>query len=223
MAFGSRLALALLAAGPAWAFPAWALHRVGVGNFEPPMPPPRLSLRFVALAVALLGFGCAHTEAHGVVFDAPQGAGGVESAGGAGGVESAGGAGSTGSANRPGQHEGVVVFASRAPAGGRELGEVHAHGGVGVKDNDVRDLYEILLSQTRSLGGNALVIESMSTHMQGVRPAYSNDRVNPACNAGCTRGVPPKRVEEVMTVELRGKALWLSPEELEKPSLPRAP
>jgi hypothetical protein len=131
--------------------------------------------------------------------------------------------GSAASARRPGQDEGVVVFASRAPAGGRELGEVHAHGGVGIRDNDVRDLYKILLSQTRSLGGNALVIESMSTHLQGARPAYSNDRVNPACNSGCTRGVPPKRVEEVMTVELRGKALRLSPEELEKPSLPRAP
>lgn len=199
---------------------------------------PQLSLRFVALAAALLGFGCAHTEAHGVLFDAHRGAGSAESftstvgaasTGSRGSATSAKSAtsamntGSAASAPRPGKDEGVVVFASRAPAGGRELGEVHAHGGVGVRDNDVRDLYKILLSQTRSLGGNALVIESMSTHLQGARSAYSNDRVNPACNAGCTRGVPPKRVEEVMTVELRGKALRLSPEELEKPSLPRAP
>lgn len=164
-----------------------------------------LSLRFAALTAAMLGFGCAHTEAHAVLFEAPPGA-----------------AGAPGGRGAP-KGDDVAVFASRAPAGGQELGEVHAHGGVGVKDNDVRDLYKILVSQTRSLGGNALVIESISTHLAGSRPAYSNDRVNPACNAGCTRGVPPKRVEEAMTVELRGKALRLSPEELDGPTLPRKP
>jgi hypothetical protein len=112
----------------------------------------------------------------------------------------------------PANREGVVVYASRRPESGRELGMVFVEGGIGLDDNDVRDLYKEAVRQTKALGGDALVIESIKTHIKGEPRRYKADRVDPACNVGCGTGVEPKSVRETMTVELRGKALRLAPE-----------
>ncbi len=118
---------------------------------------------------------------------------------------------------------GVAVFASRAPAGGEDLGVVSARGGIGVKDNNVRDLYIELVRQTKALGGNALRIDAMTTRLEGEPDFYSSDDLNPACDAGCTDGPDPTAIKETMTVELRGKAFRLPPGEIEGSSRPKAP
>ncbi|HEU4412483.1 MAG TPA: hypothetical protein VFS43_44990 [Polyangiaceae bacterium] len=112
----------------------------------------------------------------------------------------------------PTNREGVAVYASRAPQSGRELGAVRVEGGIGIEDNDVRDLYKEAVRQTKALGGDALVIEAIITRIEREPRHYKADKVDPACNVGCGTGVAPKSVKETMTVELRGKALRLSPE-----------
>jgi hypothetical protein len=137
----------------------------------------------VAIALMPLAFGCGHVATRRVSFDPPGGAGGV------------------------------AVFASCPPAGGRELGEVVARGGEGVEDNDVRELYSELIRQTKALGGDALVIESMKADLKSAPPAPSRVReLAPPCGARCTDETSLRGRAETMTVELRGKALRLSPE-----------
>lgn len=112
----------------------------------------------------------------------------------------------------PTDREGVTIYASRRPENGRDLGMVFVEGGVGIEDNDVRDLYKEAVRQAKALGGDALVIESIHTRIVSEPRRYKVDKVDPACNVGCTPGVEPKAVRETITVELRGKALRLSPE-----------
>lgn len=117
----------------------------------------------------------------------------------------------------PADRQGVAIYASSRPESGRDLGTVFVEGGVGIEDNDVRDLYKEAVRQTKALGGDALVIESIHTRIVSEPRRYKADKVDPACNVGCTPGVDPKAIRETMTVELRGKALRLSPEGLDAP------
>jgi hypothetical protein len=104
---------------------------------------------------------------------------------------------------------GVTVLDSRAPTGGEELGTVRVRGGEGVRGSDVRKLYSDLVRQARDLGGNAVVIESIGAGAKGgalVPPARP-------CDPDCP-DLAPAPDDEPARIELRGKVLRLSPEEL---------
>lgn len=112
----------------------------------------------------------------------------------------------------------VVVLASAAPPRlGRLLGEVSASG----EGANARELYAELVRQTRALGGNALVLESMGARLGAREDIYSALGSAHGCGASCSDGASPVATDETMAVELRGKALLLSPDE--KESLRRSP
>jgi hypothetical protein len=115
----------------------------------------------------------------------------------------------------------VVVLASAAPPRvGRLLGEVSASG----EGGDARELYADLVRQTRALGGNALVLESMGARLGAREEIYSALGSAHGCGASCSDGASSVATDETMAVELRGKALLLSPDEKEAlRRLPPAP
>ncbi|HEU4409008.1 MAG TPA: hypothetical protein VFS43_27355 [Polyangiaceae bacterium] len=105
----------------------------------------------------------------------------------------------------------VAVFASYDPRVGRELGAVVARGG---SDDDVRELFPELVRKVQELGGNALVIDSMGARFDLVSPWATTAYAPYGCGLSCTRWGAPQPPLEVMTVELRGRALLVSPDEL---------
>ena len=107
----------------------------------------------------------------------------------------------------------VAVFASYDPHVGRELGAVAVRGG---GSDDVGELFPELVRRVQELGGNALVVDAMGARFElvsqwsmGAYPSYGY-----GCGFGCARWAAPQPPLEVMTVELRGRALLVSPEEL---------
>lgn len=106
----------------------------------------------------------------------------------------------------------VAVFASYDPHVGRELGAVVVRGG---SDDDVRELFPEMVRRVQELGGNALVIDKMGARFEFVSPWASVGYGPYGCGPSCTRlGGGPQPPLEVMTVELRGRALLVSPDEL---------
>ncbi|HEU4535805.1 MAG TPA: hypothetical protein VFS00_16880 [Polyangiaceae bacterium] len=105
----------------------------------------------------------------------------------------------------------VAVFASYDPHVGRELGTVTVRGGY---DDDVRELFPELVRRAQELGGNALVVDAMGASFELVSP-WANAGYWPAgCGPACTRGVAAQAPLEIMTIELRGRALLVSPDDL---------
>ncbi|MCU0684620.1 MAG: hypothetical protein MUF34_20640 [Polyangiaceae bacterium] len=105
----------------------------------------------------------------------------------------------------------VAVFASYDPHVGRELGAVVVRGG---HDDDVRELFPELVRRVQELGGNALVIDNMRARFELVSPWANAGYWPAACGPACSRGVASPAPLEIMTIELRGRALWVSPDEL---------
>jgi hypothetical protein len=111
------------------------------------------------------------------------------------------------------RHGPVAIFASYDPHVGRELGVVSARGG---GRDDVNELFPELVRRVQELGGNALVVDAMGARFDLVSP-WPEAGYPPygfGCGFGCTRWAAPQPPVEVMTVELRGRALWVSPDEL---------
>ncbi|HEU4532808.1 MAG TPA: hypothetical protein VFS00_01775, partial [Polyangiaceae bacterium] len=108
----------------------------------------------------------------------------------------------------------VAIFASREPGAGRELGVVSVRGGF---NSDVRELFPELVHKVQELGGNTLVIDAMGAHFQqgGPGAGFSLNGAVYTCPYGCRRSTVNAPTEAV-TVELKGRALWLSQEELER-------
>lgn len=105
----------------------------------------------------------------------------------------------------------VAVFASYDPHVGRELGAVVVRGS---SNDDVRELFPELVRRAQELGGNAIVLDAMGARFELVSP-WANAGYFPAgCGPSCARWGAPQPPLEVMTVELRGRALWVSPDEL---------
>jgi hypothetical protein len=122
----------------------------------------------------------------------------------------------------PGRPADVTVFTSQAPAGGQDLGTVSARGGEKGKDNDVRALYQELVRQTRAKGGNALVIESIKGGVKNETVVPLGEGAPGSCEPDC----PPESavpIDDAMSVELKGKAMRLSPDELKGPAQRKAP
>lgn len=144
-------------------------------------------------ALAFFEYGCGHTEVRAVSFDPP------------------------------GRPAAVTVFGSQAPAGGQDLGTVSARGGEGVKGNDVRALYQELVRQTRAKGGNALVIESIKGGVKGETLVPLGERASGPCDPDCPAESALPSDDDAMKVELKGKAMRLSPDELKGPVWRKAP
>lgn len=110
-------------------------------------------------------------------------------------------------------HGPVAVFASRDPRAGRLLGTVSVRGDF---NSDVRELFPELVRKVQALGGNALVIDAMGAHYEegGPGAGFSKNGGLRACPFGCRRSSSAAPMETA-TVELKGRALWLTPEELE--------
>jgi hypothetical protein len=105
----------------------------------------------------------------------------------------------------------VAVFASYDPRVGKELGAVVVRGG---SDDDVRELFPELVRKVQELGGNALVLDAMGARFELVSPWVSAAYGPYGCGLSCGRFGSPQPPLEVMTVELRGRALLVSPDEL---------
>lgn len=107
----------------------------------------------------------------------------------------------------------VAVFASRDPRAGRLLGTVSVKGDF---NGDVRELFPELVRKVQALGGNALVIDAMGSHYEegGPGAGFSKNGGLRACPFGCRRSSSAAPMETA-TVELKGRALWLTPAELE--------
>jgi hypothetical protein len=149
-------------------------------------PRPRTGGRLAACFAALFGLACGHTEARPVAFEGP-----------------------------PDAH-GVTVLAAAPPASARALGAVVACGRRGPNDNGVRALYAELARQTRALGGNALVLESMGAQLpDGADSAATPSGTPNGCGASYLDGAGRVVTDEVVVTELRGRAMLLSPEERE--------
>jgi hypothetical protein len=88
---------------------------------------------------------------------------------------------------------------------------VSARGEGGPLGNDARALYAELVRQTRALGGNAFALESMGARFDDGAATFSGP--SNGCGASCIDSVGHAVTDEVVRVELRGKALLLSPEE----------
>jgi hypothetical protein len=113
----------------------------------------------------------------------------------------------------------VAVFAASAPASGEVLGDVVVHGSGG---EGVGKLYGDLVQKARERGGNAVFIESMGGQIKDSPGVYSGLSSAHACGASCMMGVEGlKDTDETLTVELRGKVMRLSPEELARPAKDR--
>lgn len=110
----------------------------------------------------------------------------------------------------------VAVFAASAPASGEVLGDVVVNGREG---EDVGKLYGELVRKAQERGGNAVVIESMGGHIKESRSVYSGLSSAHACGASCMMGVEGlKDSDESLTIELRGKIMRVSPEDLARPA-----
>lgn len=115
----------------------------------------------------------------------------------------------------------VAVFASSQPQAGQEVGTIVVKGREG---SSVNALYGELKRQTRELGGNAVFVESRGARNDEHRPVYTALSSSHDCGASCAKGdASTKGSHETMTVELRGKAMRLSPEELKASQEWRAP
>ncbi len=115
----------------------------------------------------------------------------------------------------------VAIFASYDPHVGRELGQVVARGG---NSDDVGELFPELVRRAQELGANALVLDAMGARFELV-PAWPSTNYPPSaaypCGPACTtRWGAPQPPLELMTVELRGRALWVSPDEFARVERP---
>jgi hypothetical protein len=150
---------------------------------------PRPGGRLAACFAALFGLACGHTEARAVAFEAPP------------------------------DVRSVAVLAEAPPASARELGVVIACGRMGPDGDGVRALYAELARQTRALGGNALVLESLGTHLVDGDNGADKDTIPSSppngCGASCPDGAGCVVTGEVIVTELRGRAMLLSSEERE--------
>ncbi|HEU4412522.1 MAG TPA: hypothetical protein VFS43_45185 [Polyangiaceae bacterium] len=115
----------------------------------------------------------------------------------------------------------VTVYAASAPPPGQPLGEVVARGRA--KD-DVSRLYGELVRKTQALGGNVLVIESMGAQVEERSNLYTGLPSAHDCGASCGSGGDDlKSARETVTVELRGKAMRVDPNEIAPPADRGAP
>ncbi|HEU4536580.1 MAG TPA: hypothetical protein VFS00_20790 [Polyangiaceae bacterium] len=114
----------------------------------------------------------------------------------------------------------VTVFAASAPPPGQPLGQVVARGRA---NGGVNRLYDELVRKTQALGGNVLVIESMGARIKERPNIYTGLSSAHDCGASCGSGGDLKSGNETVTVELRGKAMRVDPNEITPPADRRAP
>jgi hypothetical protein len=107
----------------------------------------------------------------------------------------------------------VVALPAAPSSPGHHLGVVSAQGGESAQSNDVRVLYAELVRQTRALGGNAIVLDAIDTKLEDRCAIFSGLPSPHGCGAGSLDGIAHPASDDAVTVELRGKALRLSPDE----------
>lgn len=147
----------------------------------------------LALATAFAGLGCSHNEGKSAADPSMYHAGDV------------------------------AVFTSGVSPTGQELGIVVARGQEGT---DVRELHAELVRRTRELGGNAVVIAPKGSLVKEKAAVYTALSSAHDCGASCAKGDASTKGDldhREAVVELRGKAMRVSAEELNHPAARKAP